>query len=43
MSLERFSLLPGSSVASKSHVDDVEVDDDVGRLNLPANEDLQSI
>ena len=37
------SLLRGTSFGSKSHVDDVTVDvDEAGRLNLPANEELQT-
>ena len=41
LSLECFSLLLDSSFGSKSHVEDVTVeDDDGGRLNFPANDDL---
>lgn len=41
-SLECLSLRLDSSFESKSHVDDVTVeDDDGGRLNFPANEDLK--
>ena len=41
LSLECLSLLLDSSFGSKSHVEDVTVeDDDGGRLNFPANDDL---
>ena len=40
LSLEWLTRLLDSSLTSKSQVDDVTVDD-VGRLNLPANEDLK--